>query len=82
MLAHPAVRNFGSEVHEKSLTLTVRSALTAIKTFFQRFFNGIRSICHHNKLATTESQIAFGGDWLSLCVACRMKLALIEAKMK
>ena len=45
---------------------------------------GIRTIRHHNKLtstrfATTESQIATGGDLtFSPCVACRMKLKLKE----
>ena len=46
------------------------------------FQNGIQSIRHHNKLATTtlaatESQIITGGDLtFSLSVACRVKLTL------
>ena len=49
------------------------------------WLNGIRSIRHHNKLATTkvttnESQIATGGDFnFSLSVACRMKLVSNES---
>ena len=34
------------------------------------YLNGLRSIRHHNKLATTQSQIATGGDLtLTLCLA-------------
>ena len=44
--------------------------------------NGLRSIRYHNKLATTESQIATGGDLsFSLCVACRVNLTLNELKL-
>ena len=44
--------------------------LTLVKTKLTSSFEGLQSIRHHNKLATTESQIATGG--VDLNVMCRL----------
>ena len=54
-------------------------------SFFHAYFHGLRSIRHHNKLATTKltttkSQITTGSNLTqTLCVACLVKLKSNES---